>query len=301
MPESTRALTLPAPAKLNLFLRITGRRADGYHELQTVFTFIDLADRITLKVRRDGEIRRIRGPRGVPEAADLVVRAAARLKAVTGVAVGADIAVEKHIPMGGGLGGGSSDAATVLHGLNHLWGTGLDAARLEALGLELGADVPVFVHGRATWAEGVGERFTPVRIAPSRYLLAFPGVQVPTGAVFAADDLTRDCPPLTIGGFPSSEGVLQARDLMAPGNVCEPVVERLFPAVGRCLRALASVGPARMTGTGATCFALLDADGTASEGMGGWEVRTARGLDLSPLASALHESRAAPVGMRQPE
>jgi len=184
----------PAPAKLNLFLHITGRRADGYHELQTVFRLLDWGDRIGLRLRADGQVRRQGdGLAGVAEADDLAVRAAALLQSFANVGQGADIIVEKRVPAGGGFGGGSSDAATVLVVLNRLWQAGLDEDALAALGLRLGADVPVFVRGHNAWAEGVGERLQPVTLAPAWYVIVEPGVHVPTPALFADPDLTRDC------------------------------------------------------------------------------------------------------------
>jgi 4-diphosphocytidyl-2-C-methyl-D-erythritol kinase len=200
----------PAPAKLNLFLHILGRRPDGYHELQTCFQFIDLCDEIRIEVRSDGEIRRGAGAAGVAPEMDLCVRAARALKAATGCALGADIDVVKRIPMGAGLGGGSSDAATCLIVLNRLWDLRLSADQLAALGLKLGADVPVFVHGRAAWGEGVGERLTPLYppLAPPErnYLIIKPNVFVSTKEVFQDPELTRDSPPITIHGFLASGG-----------------------------------------------------------------------------------------------
>src|SRR5688572_31151443 len=172
----------PAPAKLNLMLHVLGRRPDGHHELQTVFQLIDLADSIDISVRPDGVISRPAGPAGVPESEDLVVRAAKSLKEVTGTPLGANLSVQKRIPMGGGLGGGSSDAATTLVALNQMWKTALTSEQLGAIGAKLGADVPVFVAGRSAWAEGVGEKLTPVSLGTdSWYVVLFPGVLVPTG------------------------------------------------------------------------------------------------------------------------
>jgi len=179
----------PAPAKLNLFLHITGRRPDGYHALQTVFRLLDWGDRIRLRVRDDGRIRREgTSVAGVAEADDLAVRAALLLQRVANVAQGADIGIEKHVPAGGGFGGGSSDAATVLVALNRLWNAGLDVDALAALGLQLGADVPVFVRGHNAWAEGVGELLTPIALPPAWFVLVHPGVHVPTPALFASPD-----------------------------------------------------------------------------------------------------------------
>ena len=191
----------PAPAKLNLFLHVTGRRADGYHELQTLFQLIDLNDTVSLSVTDDGCIERPAGPVGVDPDSDLTVRAARALQAATGCRAGASIRIAKRIPMGGGLGGGSSDAATVLLALNHLWGCGLPVDELARLGLPLGADVPVFVRGSSAWAEGVGEQLVPVELPERWYVVIHPGVAVPTRDVFQSPELTRNTPVITIRAF----------------------------------------------------------------------------------------------------
>jgi 4-diphosphocytidyl-2-C-methyl-D-erythritol kinase len=238
----------PAPAKLNLFLHILGRRPDGYHELQTCFQFVDLCDDIHVRVRLDGGIRRLRGADGVSEDSDLCVRAARALQSAANCHLGADIDVVKRIPMGAGLGGGSSDAATCLVALNRLWGLDWTAARLAALGLTLGADVPVFVYGRVAWAEGVGERLTPLQapFAPreDNYLILKPNVFVSTAQVFQDPELTRNSPPITIHGFLASGG----------RNDCLNVVRRRYPEVARALDWLSFYGHARLTGTGACVF-----------------------------------------------
>ncbi len=273
----------PAPAKLNLFLQITGRRVDGYHELQTVFRLLDWGDTIHLRVREDGLIHRI-GPSvaGVVEADDLMVRAAYLLKDATNVHLGADIFVEKRIPSGGGFGGGSSDAATVLLVLNALWRTGLEVAALAALGLRLGADVPVFVHGANAWAEGLGERLTPLMLPESAYLLLDPGVYMPTRELFLDPDLTRDAPPATIAGFVS--GVFF-------GNAFEPVLRRREPAIAAALGLLSEVGLARVTGSGSGCFVEFSTRSEAECALGqlpygvcGWVVG---GASRSPLLDVL--------------
>lgn len=198
----------PAPAKLNLFLRILGRRADGYHRLQTVFRLLDFGDTVWLRPRADGLIQRIGDSApGVAEADDLAVRAAKLLQSEANCTQGAEIRIEKRIPTGAGLGGGSSDAASVLVGLSRLWGLDWPPDRLAALGLRLGADVPVFVQGRNAWAEGVGEQLQPIALAPAWYLLVHPGVHAATAALFAAADLTRDAAPLTIADFCSGTGL----------------------------------------------------------------------------------------------
>jgi 4-diphosphocytidyl-2-C-methyl-D-erythritol kinase len=275
----------PAPAKLNLFLHILGKRADGYHELQTCFQFVDLCDELTIEVRADGEIRRVAGDYAVSEEADLCIRAARALKSSSACSLGADIGVLKRIPMGGGLGGGSSDAATCLVALNHLWKLQWPVARLAALGLTLGADVPVFVRGRAAWAEGVGERLTPlyppVAPAETNYLILKPNVSVSTAEVFQDPELTRNSPPITIHGFLASGG----------RNDCLGVVRRRYPEVARALDWLSAFGSARLTGTGACVF--LDC-GTMQRGV---EIAReappqidaflARGLNDSPLLERL--------------
>jgi len=272
----------PAPAKLNLMLHVVGRRSDGYHELQTVFQLIDLRDAIDITVREDGEISRPSGPAGVAENDDLVVRAARALKEATGTPLGAYIAVLKRIPMGGGLGGGSSDAATTLVALNQMWGLGLTLQTIAKIGATLGADVPVFVHGHSAWAEGVGEKLTPVRLgADSWYLVIFPGVSVPTAAVFQAAELTRNSPPTTMRGFLETGG----------RNDCEAVVRARFPAVAEALDWLARHGAAQLTGTGSCVFAKFsrveDAERVAARVPDEWRAWVARGLDSSPLLEEL--------------
>lgn len=276
----------PAPAKLNLFLHIVGRRSDGYHLLETVFQFIDLADTVHLTVRDDGRIRRLSPLAGVPEEADLTVRAARALQNATGVALGADIVVDKRVPMGGGLGGGSSDAATTLVALDQLWGTGLGEDALAALGLGLGADVPVFVRGRAAWAEGVGERLTPVALPEPWYVVIVPPCHVATAAVFGAAELTRNAPPLTIAAFLSGAGT----------NVCEAVVRRRYPEVAEALAWLGQHGPARMSGTGAAVFAPCENEAAArriaAAAPAAWRAWAVKACNRSPLHERLREVRA---------
>jgi 4-diphosphocytidyl-2-C-methyl-D-erythritol kinase len=277
--------TWPAPAKLNLFLHILGRRADGYHELQTCFQFVDLCDEITIGLRTDGAIVRLAGADGVAPEADLVVRAARTLQSYTECALGADIEVLKRIPMGAGLGGGSSDAATTLVALNALWGLGLSIDALAELGLSLGADVPVFVRGRAAWGEGVGERLTPLwpPEAPeeTNYLILKPNVAISTQAVFQDPELTRNTAPITIAGFLSTGG----------RNDCEPVVRRRYPEVGEALDWLARFGPARLTGTGACVFVAYGSPARAQELLrelpATYQAYWVRGLNDSPLLARL--------------
>lgn len=270
----------PAPAKLNLFLHVTGRRADGYHLLQTVFRFIDRADTLRFAPRDDGAIVLATPTPGVPPDDDLTVRAARLLQSATGCRSGATIALEKNLPMGGGLGGGSSDAATVLLALNHLWQTGLTRPELERLGLALGADVPVFVHGRNTFAEGVGEAFTDVELPPAAYLVLHPAVHVPTAAIFGAPELRRDTPAMRAADWRPGQG----------RNDLEPVACARFPEVARHLDWLRAQAPgALMTGSGACVFAAFPDRAAAQAilarrpaGMAGW---VASGLEAHPLAN----------------
>lgn len=275
----------PAPAKLNLFLHITGRRADGYHELQTVFRLLDWGDRIGLRLREDGQVRRQgEGLAGVAEADDLAIRAARLLKGAANIAQGADIIVEKHVSAGGGFGGGSSDAATVLVVLNRLWRAGLGENALAALGLRLGADVPVFVRGRNAWAEGVGERLQPITLAPAWYVVVEPGVHVPTPVLFADPDLTRDSPVAKIEDFASGTLV---------GNAFEPVLRRREPAVEAALAALSDIGAARLTGSGSGCFVEFASQAAAEQGRSKLpkelRARVAAGVARSPLLDALEQ------------
>ena len=235
----------PAPAKLNLMLRVTGRRADGYHLLQTVFRFIDYGDTLHLTVREDGIIARSNAVSGVPETEDLTLRAARLLQAAGAVRSGADIVLDKRLPLGGGLGGGSSDAATTLIALNRLWGLNWPRARLQELALELGADVPVFVFGESAFGEGIGEKLTALTLPPAWYLVLIPSQAVATAQVFQHPDLIRDSIPTKIAPF----------CVAAASNDLEPVVCRLYPEIARHLDWLRQFGNARMTGSGACVFA----------------------------------------------
>jgi 4-diphosphocytidyl-2-C-methyl-D-erythritol kinase len=271
----------PAPAKLNLFLHITGQRPDGYHLLQSVFQFLDRADRLHFSVRSDGLIQRTSSLAGVPAQEDLVVRAARALQEAAGTTQGADIAVEKILPMGGGLGGGSSDAATTLVALNYLWGTGLGEEGLAEIGLRLGADVPVFVRGRAAWAEGVGERLEPVELPEPWYLVLVPPVNISTAELFADPDLTRNCTPITIRDFLAGAG----------RNVFEPSVRRRYRMVAEALDWLGRFAPAKLTGTGACIFAPFemreDAERVLARLPEQWKGFVAQGRNRSPLLDAL--------------
>lgn len=236
----------PAPAKLNLMLRVLGRRDDGYHRLQTLFQFIDYGDSVDIEVRRaDDDIVLDHGLPGVVPEADLTYRAARLLQLETGTRYGATIKVNKRLPMGGGLGGGSSDAATVLVGLNRLWGTRLPEDHLAILGARLGADVPVFVRGRAAWGEGIGEILTPVELPTSWYVVICPAVGVNTGEIFKDPELTRNSSPITIADFFAGRG----------GNDCLPVVLERYPEVASAMALLAPFGDPRLTGTGGCVFA----------------------------------------------
>ena len=277
----------PAPAKLNLFLHVTGRRADGYHELQTLFQLVDLTDTVSITVRPDGRLERPQGPREVPPEADLTLRAARALKEATGTPLGATLKVHKRIPLGAGLGGGSSDAATTLLALNELWGCGLTLAELARLGLSLGADAPVFVQGSSAWAEGVGERLTPVELPERWYLIVYPGVGVSTREVFQSPELTRNSPLITIRAFFDSGG----------RNDCEPVVRARAPEVADALDWLARFAPVRMTGTGACVFAVFgsaaEAERLAAQVPDRWMSFVARGLNRSPAHEQLPHGRRA--------
>ncbi|URX62921.1 4-(cytidine 5'-diphospho)-2-C-methyl-D-erythritol kinase [Luteibacter anthropi] len=268
----------PAPAKLNLFLRIVGRLPNGYHELQTVFRLLDWGDEVRLRIRKDGVITRPKAIDGVPEDTDLTIRAARLLAETTGTHLGAEIEISKRIPMGGGLGGGSSDAASVLVGLNELWDTGLDEDALAALGLRLGADVPVFIRGRSAWAEGVGEALSPIRLPRRWYVVLDLREHVPTAALFADPELTRNAPRATISAFVSGE---------TADNAFEPVVRARHPRVAAALDWLAGFGHARLSGSGGCVFLETRtheaALAVASRCPAGFTAHVAAGVDPSPL------------------
>jgi 4-diphosphocytidyl-2-C-methyl-D-erythritol kinase len=283
----------PAPAKLNLFLHVTGRRADGYHELETLFQIVDWTDEVSIEPREDGRIERLGGAPGVPANEDLVVRAARLLRERAGrPELGATLAVTKRIPLGAGLGGGSSDAATTLVALNTLWGLGLSTGALAALGLALGADVPVFVRGRNAIARGVGEDLEPVELPERAFAIIFPGIPVATREAFQAPELTRNSPPITISGFPLSG----AAGAPLPGrNDLEPVVAARHPAVRRALDWLGARGAARMTGSGACVFAAFDDRACAAAALvdlpADWIGFAAVGLPASPLLARVAAER----------
>jgi len=285
----------PAPAKLNLFLHVVGRRADGYHLLQSAFTLIDLADTLRFRVREDGAIHRVNDVDGVPAAQDLAVRAALLLKEASGTALGADIEVEKRIPIGGGLGGGSSDAATTLVALNGLWKSGFEREALAEIGAGLGADVPFFIFGRNAWAEGIGDRLRDLEMAPAWYVVLVPPVQVPTQAAYAAPELTRDTEALKMEDFSAFPGGFSAAMLPrgALGNAgrlrndLEPVVAARFPAVREHLDWLRKHGDARMTGSGSCVFAAFEDRDAAQRVVGALPASmhgfVAQGLEAHPL------------------
>ncbi|MFD2642391.1 4-(cytidine 5'-diphospho)-2-C-methyl-D-erythritol kinase [Pseudomonas japonica] len=240
----TSRLTLPAPAKLNLMLHILGRRADGYHELQTLFQFLDHGDELSFAAREDGEIRLVTEIPGVPHDSNLIVRAARKLQQLTGTTLGADIWLDKVLPMGGGIGGGSSDAATTLLGLDHLWNTRCGEDQLAELGLGLGADVPVFVRGHAAFAEGVGEKLTPVDPHEPWYVVLVPQVSVSTAEIFSHPLLTRNSKPIKVRPVPEGNS----------RNDCQAVVEQSYPEVRNSLNLLNKFTNARLTGTGSCVF-----------------------------------------------
>ena len=269
----------PAPAKLNLFLHVVGRRPDGYHLLQTAFRFIDYGDELSIAVRADGDIRRTTPLQGVPTELDLTVRAARALQRETGCSQGADIGIVKRLPMGGGLGGGSSDAATTLIALNRLWRTRLSREQLQQLALGLGADVPVFVFGRNAFAEGVGERLQALLLPPAWYLVLVPELAVSTAEIFSAAELTRNTNAITIAAFSVGRG----------HNDLETVVCRRYPQVARHLEWLHRYGDARMTGSGACVFCAFGSEEQARRALqelpADMRGFVARGLERHPLWS----------------
>ena len=281
-----KTLTCPAPAKLNLFLHVVGRRADGYHLLQTLFRFIDLDDTLHFTLRSDGEVRRVNALDGVPPEQDLCVRAARLLQQETGCKLGVDIALEKRIPMGGGLGGGSSDAATTLLALNRLWELGLSRQRLMQLGLSLGADVPVFVYGENAFAEGVGEQLQSYPLAEAWYVVLCPPVHVPTARIFTHPELTRDTISMTMRALPKGHDFRAGRQ---PGlnNDLQAVACKLYPEVAEHLAWLGRFAPALMTGSGACVFAEFATEAEAKAVLQQLPAQmrgfVARGLQHHPL------------------
>lgn len=281
------SLTLPSPAKLNLFLHINGRRADGYHELQTLFQFLDYGDELTFTPRDDQAMVLSPSLEGVADADNLILQAALRLAQMhPGKASGVTISITKRLPIGGGLGGGSSNAATTLLALNHLWRLQLSLSKLAEIGLELGADVPVFVHGFAALAEGVGEKLTPAYPPEDWFLVTNPECNINTGKIFAAESLTRDTPRMTMA--PAFEG-----DASRYRNDCEETVCELYPEVKKSLKWLSQFVPARLTGTGACIFGRFPTESAARmiwenkpSGIKGF---VAKGVNVSPLHKKLIE------------
>lgn len=275
------SLTLPAPAKLNLFLHITGRREDGYHNLQTLFQLLDHGDKLQFTLRNDGEIRLTPAIAGVPHEDNLIVKAARALQQASGTNQGATIQLDKRLPMGGGIGGGSSNAATTLLGLNYLWGSPLSPQQLADIGVSLGADVPVFVHGKTAWAEGVGEQLQAIDMPEKWYLVATPNCHVSTAEIFSHKDLTRDTSAIKVAAFLEQGG----------RNDCQPLVRKLYPEVGETLDWLSQFGHAQMTGTGASVFIAFDTEIAATavleqlpEDIQGF---VAKGVDTSPALSKI--------------
>ena len=267
----------PAPAKLNLMLHITGRRDDGYHLLQTVFQFVDYSDELSFEVMQSGDIKQLTPIAGVDAQDDLIIRAARLLQQRSGCSQGAAISIEKRLPMGGGLGGGSSDAATTLVALNHLWGVGMELDELAALGGELGADVPVFVHGNTAWAEGVGDILQPIELSQPWYLVVKPPLEISTVEIFSDQELKRDCSAITIADFIAGDRL----------NVFTAVVKKRYPAVSEMMDLLGKFGDVRLTGTGACLFLDFETQRQVTEAAGQipqqWGYFVAQGLNRSPL------------------
>jgi 4-diphosphocytidyl-2-C-methyl-D-erythritol kinase len=270
-------LVFKSPAKLNLMLHITGQRDDGYHLLQTVFQFIDLYDHLTFEITQDGSITRSGSRTSVDEADDIILLAAKLLQSKYPVSLGLRYSIEKHIPIGGGLGGGSSNAATTLMVLNKLWGLNLDSSELAILGLELGADVPVFIEGKSAWASGIGEDITPVDLPKPWYVVIYPQIFVSTGEIFASEQLTRNCDPITIRAFLAGGG----------SNVCEPVACQLYPDIQNAIDWLNQYSIAKMTGTGACIFASFDsleqAESVTSLAPKHWSAFVVKAMNTNPI------------------
>lgn len=271
----------PAPAKLNLFLHIIGKRVDGFHLLQTVFQFIELADKIDFTITESGLIKRNKYSSVVDESNDLIIKAANKIKEISGSKLGVDICVEKNIPVGAGLGGGSSDAATTLVALNELWNVGLPAEELTKIGLSLGADIPFFIHGSAAWAEGIGDELTPIDLNECFYLVIYPDCSVSTKSIFAASDLTRSTPRITIRDF--HEGRVK--------NDCESCVRSRYSTVAEALDWLGKYADSKLTGTGACLFAKFadekKANQVKSELPKRWQGFVVKGINKSPLLEKL--------------
>jgi 4-diphosphocytidyl-2-C-methyl-D-erythritol kinase len=251
----------PAPGKLNLFLHVVGQREDGYHLLQTVFRLLDFGDVLRFRVRRDATLTRVNPLPGVPDESDLTVRAARALQVATGAKLGVDIEIKKFLPMGGGMGGGSSNAATTLLALNRLWNTGLSRERLMDIGLSLGADVPLFIYGQSSFAEGIGERLQAISLAPAWYVILRPAVAVSTREIFGDPELTRTTKPIKLTAFSAGQMMLAEEH----HNDLEPVVTKRYPEVARHLAWLRQFGDARMTGSGSCVFCAFTTKALARE------------------------------------
>lgn len=279
--STTPKLSLPAPAKLNLFLHICGRRDDGYHDLQTVFQFLDYSDTLEFQLRQDSQINVTPPLAGIKAQDNLIYRAASALQAANKEKLGVDINLHKKLPMGGGIGGGSSDAATTLVALNQLWQTGLSKQALQQIGLKLGADVPIFIHGQSAWAEGIGERLQAIELPEPWYLVLIPPCHVSTAEIFSHQQLTRNTPAIRIAAFLESGG----------RNDCEALVKKLYPEIEIALNWLTQFSPAQMTGTGACVFAQFASEDEANAVLrqvpGSLQGFIAKGVNQSPLYQAL--------------
>jgi len=286
--DSHSTLILPAPAKLNLFLHITGRRADGYHLLQTLFQILDTGDEIQFTANQSGAIQLSCNDPKLEGHDNLIYRAAATLKALAAPSAGVDIFLQKNLPMGGGLGGGSSDAATTLHALNKLWNLQLSMAELAAIGLKLGADVPLFVEGYTAFAEGVGEKLQPVSLPEKTYLVVTPDCHVSTAEVFTHPDLIRNSPVISVADVLNSARQKDWR------NDCQGLVVRLYPLVAITLQWLVEYAPSRMTGTGASLFAEFPDELSARRALADLPANcrgfVAKGVNRSPLLTALEHA-----------
>ncbi|CAJ8280000.1 4-diphosphocytidyl-2-C-methyl-D-erythritol kinase [Burkholderia pseudomallei] len=288
MTDTTRSLRdCLAPAKLNLFLHITGRRPDGYHALQSVFQLLDWGDRLHFTLRDDGKVSRVTDVPGVPEESDLVVRAASLLKAHAGATLGVDIEIDKRLPMGAGLGGGSSDAATTLLALNRLWRLDLPRTTLQSLAVKLGADVPFFVFGKNAFAEGIGEALQAVELPARWFLVVTPRVHVPTAAIFSEKSLTRDSKPITITNFLAQRGIDAGWPDSFGRNDMQPVVTSKYAEVAKVVEWFYNLTPARMTGSGASVFAAFkskaDAEAAQAKLPAGWNSAVAESMSEHPL------------------
>lgn len=280
-------ISWPAPAKINLFLHITGQRNDGYHQLQTVFQFLDYCDHLQFQVTKQSEIHLLTSIAGVDDKDNLIVRAAKLLQQHAGIKSGVEITLNKQLPMGGGLGGGSSNAATTLVALNALWQCQLSNDELARLGLTLGADIPVFIHGHAAWAEGIGEKLTSISPSEPWYVVIVPNCHVPTAEIFSAPELTRDCEHITMSRFLSGEG----------RNICEDVVTKNYPLVADALDWLSQYAESRMSGTGACVFAGFESQQLAQQVVKNlpesWQGFVAKGCNQSPLTALVSSKKEA--------